>query len=433
MSNSNKVYVIGGGVCPFRMPKSKNSLDYTQYARIACTKALEDADLKYEDVTVAVAAWNYGDTATGHRALYEMGLTGIPIVNTNVNCSAGSCGLFVGRTLLKAGTCGDVCLVVGMEQMERGLSESKYTDRENPVGPQLKHVHKLGSPTELIKPTMNQWTSDVCRMFAGAAEEYATNYCPDDHDKFCRYLADITVKNRAHGTQNPDACIRSATTREKVLSRPFCGSISEAMSAPTADGAAAVIICSERWHRCREFVQNGHATEICAQSMVTDLASSFGDTYAGLCGIEMARKAAGTCYKESGLGPKDVNVVELHDCFSINELLLYEALGFAPPGQGLAMVENMRWRENSEGGKYCEQQTVIGSSVVINPSGGLESKGHPIAATGVAQCVELHRQLTRKAGKRQVPGARVGLQHNFGFGGAAVVTLYRSATPQHKL
>ncbi|EER19992.1 conserved hypothetical protein, partial [Perkinsus marinus ATCC 50983] len=137
-----------------------------------------------------------------------------------------------------------------------------------------------------------------------------------------------------------------------------------------------------------------------------------------------------------------VIVVELHDASrstsccvsqSYGRLFTYEALGFAPPGQGLAMVENMRWRENSEGGKYCEQHTVIGSSVVINPSGGLESKGHPIAATGVAQCVELHRQLTRRAGKRQVTGARVGLQHNFGFGGAAVVTLYRSATPQHKL
>ncbi|KAF4746129.1 hypothetical protein FOZ63_021178 [Perkinsus olseni] len=230
MASANKVYVVGGGVCPFRMPKSKDCLDYTEYARIACTKALEDAGLKYEDITVAVAAWNYGDTAAGHRALYEMGLTGIPIINTNVNCSAGSCGVFLGRSLLKAGICGDVCLVLGMEQMERGLSESKYTDRENPVGPQLKHVHELGSPTELIKPGMNQWTSDVCRMFAGAADEYAERHCAEDREKFCRYLADITVKNRAHGTQNPDACIRSATTREKVLRRPFCGSISEPMS-----------------------------------------------------------------------------------------------------------------------------------------------------------------------------------------------------------
>ncbi|KAF4682782.1 hypothetical protein FOZ60_010091 [Perkinsus olseni] len=394
MASANKVYVVGGGVCPFRMPKSKDCLDYTEYARIACTKALEDAGLKYEDITVAVAAWNYGDTAAGHRALYEMGLTGIPIINTNVNCSAGSCGVFLGRSLLKAGICGDVCLVLGMEQMERGLSESKYTDRENPVGPQLKHVHELGSPTELIKPGMNQWTSDVCRMFAGAADEYAERHCAEDREKFCRYLADITVKNRAHGTQNPDACIRSATTREKVLRRPFCGSISEPMSAPTADGAAAIIICSERWYRSHEFIQTGRATEVCAQSMVTDLPSSFGDTYAGLCGIEMAKKAAKTCYKESGIAAKDVNVVELHDCFSINELLLYEALGFSREGGGLKMVEDMSWRENQEGGKYCEQRTALGSRVVINPSGGLESKGHPIAATGVAQCVELHRQLT---------------------------------------
>ncbi|KAF4703445.1 hypothetical protein FOZ63_008910, partial [Perkinsus olseni] len=203
--------------------------------------------------------------------------------------------------------------------------------------------------------------------------------------------------------------------------------------APTADGAAAIIICSERWYRSHEFIQTGRATEVWAQSMVTDLPSSFGDTYAGLCGVEMAKRAAKTCYKETGIDAKDVNVVELHDCFSINELLLYEALGFSREGGGLKMVEDMSWRENREGGKYCEQRTAFGSRVVINPSGGLESKGHPIAATGVAQCVELHRQLTRTAGKRQVAGAKIGLQHNFGFGGAAVVTLYKSVGPQHKL
>ncbi|KAF4649258.1 hypothetical protein FOL47_002284, partial [Perkinsus chesapeaki] len=152
-------------------------------------------------------------------------------------------------------------------------------------------------------------------------------------------------------------------------------------------------------YRYPRFIENGRAAEICAQSMVTDLPSSFGDTYAALCGIDMARKAAENCYRESQLEARDVDIVELHDCFSINELLLYEALGSCAEGAGLKMIDTMSWRENNQGGKW--QRTDSGSPIVINPSGGLESKGHPIAATGVAQCVELHRQLTRGAGKRQ--------------------------------
>jgi len=181
---------------------------------------------------------------------------------------------------------------------------------------------------------------------------------------------------------------------------------------PTSDGSAAAIVASE------EFVEKHglckRAVEIVGQAMVTDSKSTF-DTHSArdIVGSDMSRKAAEAVYAQADITPDDVDVIELHDCFSANELLTYEALGLAAVGEGHHLVDS---GDTTYGGKW-----------VVNPSGGLISKGHPLGATGLAQCSELTWQLRGTAGKRQVEGATVALQHNIGLGGAAVVTAYRPA------
>ncbi|KAG8518928.1 Non-specific lipid-transfer protein, partial [Galemys pyrenaicus] len=187
------------------------------------------------------------------------------------------------------------------------------------------------------------------------------------------------------------------------------------VSSPTSDGAAAAVLASEAF--VQKYGLQSKAVEILAQEMVTDFPSSFKEnSVIKAVGYDMSKEAATKCYMKSGLKPTDIDVIELHDCFSPNELITYEALGLCPEGQGGKLVDR---GDNTYGGKW-----------VINPSGGLISKGHPLGATGLAQCAELCWQLRGEAGKRQVPGAKVGLQHNLGLGGAAVVTLYRMGFPE---
>jgi sterol carrier protein 2 len=168
------------------------------------------------------------------------------------------------------------------------------------------------------------------------------------------------------------------------------------------------VICSEGFAN-KHGIE--HCVEIIGQAMATDTPATW-DNPINLVGADMTRRAALTAYQEAGIGVEEVDVVELHDCFTTNEVITYEGLGLCGEGEATAFVDK---GDNTYGGKY-----------VVNPSGGLMSKGHPIGATGLAQCYELVNQLRGTAGQRQVPGARVGLQHNLGLGGAAVVTMYRS-------
>ncbi len=179
---------------------------------------------------------------------------------------------------------------------------------------------------------------------------------------------------------------------------------------PPTCGAAAGVLCSEGFARRHGL---STAVRITAQAMTTDRPDSFdSQDMRKLVGFEMSRSAAQQVYLEGGIGPEDIDVIELHDCFTANELLTYEALGLAAEGGGEQMVVD---GDNTYGGRW-----------VVNPSGGLLSKGHPLGATGLAQCAELVWQLRGAAGERQVPGARVALQHNLGLGGACVVTLYQA-------
>ncbi|KAK6183067.1 hypothetical protein SNE40_010615 [Patella caerulea] len=414
---NRRVFVVGVGMTKFEKPFAKK-WDYPDMAREAGQAALGDAGLQYSSIQAAVVSYCYGEPTSGQRAIYELGLTGIPVFNVNNNCSSGSSALMLAKRLIESGT-EDCVMALGFEKMEGGLSE-RYTDRTSPVKRHMAHMTSLGANPDLIQPRMNNMTSDVIKLFVYAGREYLQKYPSAKYEDF----VEIAYKNRKQGLNNPNASLprlpsKDTISKKAVLSYP----ITFWMSAPTADGSAAAIVCSE------DFVKNnglqGQAIEIKAQHMVTDLPSSFDKSFMDLSGYTMAKIAADKCYKDSGISAQDIDVAEVHDCFSCNELFMYEALKFCDEGNGYRLIRDSTWKQNSNGGEVC----VLGNGLVVNPSGGLESKGHPIGATGLAQCFELVNQLRSKCGKRQVDGAKVALQHNFGIGGACVVTLYGQYSP----
>ncbi|XP_074640831.1 sterol carrier protein 2-like [Tubulanus polymorphus] len=408
--SASRSFVTGVGMTKFVKPQSKN-WDYPQIGKEACEAALRDSKIPYSSIQAVVASYCYGEPTCGQRVVYELGLTGIPVFNVNNNCSSASTALMLANLLVKSGY--DCVLAVGFEKMEGGLSQ-RYPEKESPVGRHVNHLTKLGAERGLVKPKLNKMTSDVIKMFAYAAREY--------EDRYKTYFTDwveIAFKNRQHGKNNPYASVRKDVTRKTIAdeSKTLCHPITLGMSTPTADGGAAAVVCSEAFVRRRK-LQN-KAVEIIAQHMVTDLPSSFGDKFKDVVGYSMAKEAAEKCYTDTGLSARHLDILEVHDCFSCNELFMYEALQLAEEGKGTELLHSGEWITNKAGGKLYKMDRWV-----VNPSGGLISKGHPIGATGLGQCAELVWQLRGEAGKRQVDGAKIGMQHNFGIGGAAVVTMY---------
>merc|ERR1712176_1216999 len=246
-------------------------------------------------------------------------------------------------------------------------------------------------------------------MFGNAAREHMQLYGSKPE-----HYAWIGWKNHKHSVNNQYSQFRDEYKEEEVAGSPMTyAPLTKLQCSPTSDGAAAAVLMSE--DAVRRFGLEGQAVEIVGQAMATDFPSAFegdkGDTCINAIGAEMCERAAKQVYEQLGLGPKDVQVIELHDCFAANELITYEGLGLAKRGEGHKLVES---KDVTYGGKW-----------VVNPSGGLISKGHPIGATGLAQCCELNWQLRGEAGPRQVNSARVGLQHNLGLSGAVVMTMYQ--------
>jgi acetyl-CoA acetyltransferase len=225
-------------------------------------------------------------------------------------------------------------------------------------------------------------------------------------------FAKVRAKASRHAVNNPMALFRKAVTEEEVMAAPMVfpeAGMTRLMACPPTCGAAAAILVSH------DFAQK-HGLDrrvfVAAQAMTTDRPGTFDKrSMTALVGVDMAREAADLVYAQAGVGPEDIDVVELHDCFAQNEVLTYEALRLCEEGGAEAFIAD---GDNTYGGR-----------IVTNPSGGLLSKGHPLGATGLAQCAELVEQLRGEAGNRQVPNARLGLQHNLGLGGACVVTLYQ--------
>jgi acetyl-CoA acetyltransferase len=390
---SRKVNVIGGGMIKFSKPGA--SEDYNVMAAKAARAALKDANVEFEKVEQAYAGYVYGDSTCGQRAVYELGTTGIPVFNVNNNCSTGSSALMLGRQAI-AGGLAECVLVVGFEQMEKGALGSKYTDRTNP----------LDQHAGVMSRTQGFDTSPpAAQMFGGAGREYRWRYGTKKET-----FGKISEKARRHAANNPLAVFTDPLTLDDIMASPeVFDPLTRYQCCPPTCGAAAAILASDDFARAHGI---GKSVYIAGQAMTTDFASSFSDSMIKMVGYDMTVSAAAKVYAESGVGPEDVDVVELHDCFTANELLTYEGLGLCPEGG----AEKFIWEgDNTYGGQY-----------VTNPSGGLLSKGHPLGATGLAQCAELVWQLRGKADRRQVLGARVGLQHNLGLGGACVVTMYRN-------
>jgi acetyl-CoA acetyltransferase len=396
---TNRTFVIGVGMTPFDKPGAKEG-DYPDWAREAGERALADASISYELVEQAYAGYVYGDSAAGERALYELGTTGIPILNVNNNCSTGSCALYLARQAVRHGMV-DCALAVGFEKMQRGSLGMQFADRANPLERHLERMARLRAPES--SPFAPQ-------MFGNAARDHMERYGSKPE-----HYAWIGWKNHKHSVNNPYAQFQREYSLEEIEAAPMIHDpLTKLQCSPTSDGAACAIVASERF--VEQHGLGERAIEIVGQAMITDLSSTFDETAdcIRIVGYDMSKEAARRVYEEAQISPQDVDVCELHDCFSANELITYEALGFAAEGEGHALVE-------------AQATTYGGTAPVVNPSGGLISKGHPLGATGLAQCSELTWQLRGEAGERQVEGAEVALQHNIGLGGAAVVTAYKPA------
>jgi acetyl-CoA acetyltransferase len=387
--------IAGVGMVPFAKPGASDTYDVM--GADAARAALKDAGIGYSLVRQAYAGYVYGDSTCGQTAVYRLGLTGIPVINVNNNCSTGSTALFLARQAVESGSV-DCALALGFEQMSAGALSEKWTDRPSPLSRFFETVRNNRGWDEKI-PMAPQ-------LFAAAGREYR-----DRHGTRPETFARISEKAHRHAANNPYAIFRQPLTVEEILASPMvCDPVTRLQCCPPTCGAAAAVVCSASFAR-RHGVDARVA--IAAQAMTTDEEGSFGGSMMKLVGYDMTREASRVVYEGAGIGPGDIEVVELHDCFTANELISYEALGLTPEGTAEKFIMD---GDNTYGGR-----------VVTNPSGGLLSKGHPLGATGLAQCAELVWQLRGQAGARQVDGARHALQHNIGLGGACVVTLYEAA------
>ena len=389
-----RVNVIGVGMTKFQKPGASD--EYNVMAVKAAQAALADAKIEYKDVESAYVGYVYGDSTCGQRSVYELGLTGIPVFNVNNNCSTGSTALMLAKQAIEGGLY-ECVLALGFEKMEKGALGSKFNDRTNPLEWQAGLMSKVQG--------FNQ-APPAAQMFGGAGREYRFKYGTKRET-----FAKVAEKARKHASNNPYALFNQVLSVEEILaSDEVFDPLTRFQCCPPTCGAGAAILCSD------EFAKKHGITKpvyIAAQAMTTDYDSSFKeDSMMKMVGFDMAKACAKKVYDQAGLGPKDVQVVELHDCFTANEILTYEALGLCPEGGAEKFIEE---GDNTYGGKW-----------VTNPSGGLLSKGHPLGATGLAQCTELVWQLRGTADKRQVPNAKVALQHNLGLGGACVMTMYRA-------
>jgi sterol carrier protein 2 len=384
--------IAGVGMIPFAKPGA--SAPYDAMGEAAGRLALEDAGLSYNDIEQAFAGYVFGDSTCGQKVLYRLGMSGLPVVNVNNNCSTGSSALFLARQAIQSGA--DCVLAIGFEQMSPGALGRVFLDRPDPL--------------ELFNAEAERATAGVdlpvaIRFFGGAGEEHMRRF-GTKLETFAR----VRAKASRHAAHNPLALFRKEVSAEEVMASPVLwpGVMTRLMACPPTCGAAAAIVVSEDFARRRGLRAD---VAIRGQAMTTDTPSALGShDMRRLVGYDMTRAAADKVYEAAAVGPADIDVIELHDCFAQNELITYEALGLCEEGEAERFIEN---GDNTYGGRF-----------VTNPSGGLLSKGHPLGATGLAQCYELTQHLRGQAGARQVDGARLALQHNLGLGGACVVTLY---------
>jgi acetyl-CoA acetyltransferase len=392
----SKAFVAGVGMIPFTKPGASEA--YHRMGSAAGRLALADAGVTYDAMQQAYVGYVYGDSTSGQKAVYALGMTGVPVFNVNNNCSTGSTALFLARQAIESGAA-DCVLVLGFEQMNPGAIGTVFNDRPSPFEDFDREAEALVGMADMPL---------ALRYFGGAGLAHMNR-----HGTPLESFAKVRAKASRHAKNNPLALLRKELTSDDVMNAPVLwpGVLTRLMACPPTCGAAAAVLASEAYAKA-----HGLRTDvfIAAQAMTTDRPDSLAShDMMKLVGYGMSEAAARQVYEQAGIGPEDLDVVELHDCFAQNELITYEALGLCPEGRAQAFIDA---GDNTYGGR-----------VVTNPSGGLLSKGHPLGATGLAQCFELTHQLRGSADQRQVSNARIGLQHNLGLGGACVVTLYRAS------
>jgi len=378
--------------------KPGHSESYDLMGAAATRDALSDAAIDFKDIQLAQVGFVLGDPGCAQQTIYQVGVTGIPITNVSNACATGATALYLAYQAIKSGMV-DCVLALGFEQMQVGaLGFSGYDDRPVVIGQHIKKLERFGID-------LMQMSSPLFPVFDLAGEEYAKRYGLKS-DTYAR----VTVKARQNAMNNPNAIFHELVTAEQVLaSKNVYGSLTKLQCCPPTSGAAAAVLMSEDFARKRGA---NTSVELAAISLRSDGPSSFaGDSMIDLAGFDIARTGAQEVYETSGLGPEDIDVAEINDNFSCAEIITYDALGFCPEGGGEKFLLD---GDSSHGGK-----------IMVNPSGGMMGKGHPLGASGVAQCAELTWQLRGQADKRQVEGARIGLQQNLGFVSAGVVGLYK--------
>ncbi|KAK3065546.1 hypothetical protein LTS18_000023 [Coniosporium uncinatum] len=391
---SEACYVLGVGMTKFIKPRGK--VDYTELGFEAGVKAMLDAGINYDDVDQGVACYCYGDSTCGQRVFYQFGMTQIPIYNVNNNCSTGSTGLYMARNMISHGAA-DCVLVVGFEKMFPGSLQTFFQDRTNPTA----------TTNMVLKETRGITNAPgAAQLFGNAGREYM-----EKHGAKAEDFAEIGRINHAHSKNNPYSQFQDEYTLDQILNSTMIHApLTKLQCCPTSDGGAAAVLVSQSFLDAHPDLKQ-NAILIAGQCMATDSPKLFNKSAMQLVGYDMSHHAAAEALKEAKVSPSEIKVCELHDCFSANEMVTIDALGLCESGKAHEMVRN--------------GDITYGGKMVINPSGGLISKGHPLGASGIAQCAELVWHLRGWANNRLQPGTTAALQHNLGLGGAVVCTVYQ--------
>jgi acetyl-CoA acyltransferase len=370
------VYVVGIDMIRFGRYPDRTVV---QLAADAALLALDDCRLGIRDVQ-ALFSGNIGETMTGQRTLQLIGQTGIPVVNCTNACATGATAFREGWTSIKAGLF-DTVLCVGVEKMAAGMIVKKKVGNEP-----LPAEGLIGSET--MPAVFSMVGLEHVRKYGTTIEQFAR----------------VSVKNHHHSTFNPKSMYQKETPLQEVLGAEMIAyPNTKLMCSVNVDGAAAAVLMSEK--RARESGLLDRAVRVRASALASDAWTERNQVMQDVNTV--SRQAAASAYEMAGLGPQDLQLVELHDCFATAEILHYENLGLCQAGEGGALIDS--------------GDTSLGGRIPVNVSGGLLSKGHPLGATGIANIYEVSTHLRGEAGRRQVEGARIGLTHVVGLGSACAV------------
>ena len=377
------VYVIGIDMIKFgRFPE----ISVPKLGATAANMALDDAGLRIQDMQ-ALYSGNLGQAGAmvGQRILAEIGQTGVPVVNCANACATGATAFREGWMAIKAGVY-DMVLCVGTEQMGKGLLGGGGA--------------RTGIPTEGLLGS-----GTMPAVFAEAGMEHARKY-GTSFEQFAK----VSVKNHHHSTLNPKAMYQIETPLETVMGAEMIAyPNTKLMCSVNVDGAAAAVICSEE--KARELGKMDRAVKVRASVMTSD---PYQERNLSMPDVNTCTQlAAKQAYEMAGVGPDEIDLVELHDCFATAEILHYGNLGLGKPEDAGKMID--------------EGETALGGRIPVNVSGGLLSKGHPLGATGIANIYEVSTHLRGEAGDRQVEGARLGLTHVIGLGSACAIHILEKA------